>query len=116
MSYRQALEMALRAESTIFAISVSKGGFFGVEGTNKEADTVLKDMAKDTGGKTFFPFKVDELDDAFRQINQELRSQYNIGYYSTNTARDGSFRKIDIKAAERGFKLSHRKGYYAPNN
>ena len=114
-NYQQALEMALRAESTIFAISVSKGGFFGVEGS-KEGDTVLKDMAKETGGRVFFPFKLSELDDNFRKINQELRSQFSIGYYSTNTARDGSFRKIEIKSAERNLQLRHRKGYYAPNN
>jgi len=63
----------------------------------------------------FFPFKLSELDDNFRRINQELRSQFSIGYYSTNTVRDGSFRKIDIKASERGLQLRHRKGYYAPN-
>jgi Ca-activated chloride channel family protein len=115
MDYNDALEMALRAESTVFAISVSRGGFFGVEGSS-EGDTVLKDMARETGGKVFFPFKLAELDDAFRQINQELRSQFSLGYYSTNTARDGSYRKIEVRASERGLKLSHRKGYYAPNN
>lgn len=114
-TYQQALEMAIRAEATIFAISVSKGGFFGVEGS-KEGDTVLRDMARETGGRVFFPFKLSELDDNFRRINQELRSQFSIGYYSTNTVRDGSFRKIEIRAAERGLQLEHRRGYYAPNN
>ncbi|MDM7996113.1 MAG: VWA domain-containing protein [Acidobacteriota bacterium] len=114
-TYQQALEMALRAEATIFAISVSKGGFFGVE-ESREGDTVLRNMARETGGRVFFPFKLSELDDNFRRINQELRSQFSIGYYSTNTARDGSFRKIEIKAAERGLQLRHRRGYYAPNN
>ncbi len=115
LSLHQALEMALRAESTIFAISVSKGGFFGV-GSTKEGDNVLKDMAQQTGGKVFFPFKVEELDDAFRQINQELRSQYSVGYVSTNPQRDGSYRKIEIKVPERGLKLNYRKGYYAPSS
>ena len=114
-SYQQALEMALRAEATIFSISVSKGGFFGVE-ENKRGDAVLKDFARETGGRPFFPFKLEELDDAFRQINQELRSQYSIGYISTNSMRDGSYRKIDIKVSEKGLKLSHRKGYYAPTS
>ena len=115
LSLHQALEMALRAESTIFAISVSKGGFFGV-GSTKEGDNVLRDMAQQTGGKVFFPFKVEELDDAFRQINQELRSQYSVGYVSTNPQRDGSYRKIEIKVPERGLKLNYRKGYYAPSS
>jgi Ca-activated chloride channel homolog len=114
-TYQQALEMALRAEATIFAISVSKGGFFGVE-ENKRGDAVLKDFARETGGRPFFPFKLEELDDAFRQINQELRSQYSIGYISTNSTRDGSYRKIDIKVSEKGLRLSHRKGYYAPTS
>jgi Ca-activated chloride channel family protein len=112
-SFNEAMEMALRAEATIFSISVSKGGFFGV-GDSQEGDEVLKDMARETGGKTFFPFKVEDLDDAFRQINQELRSPYNLGYVSTNPRRDGSYRKIEIKVQEKGLKLNYRKGYYAP--
>lgn len=109
----EATEMALRAESLIFAISVSKGGFFGVGG-REEGDTVLKELSQKTGGRIFFPFKVEELEDAFRQINQELRSQYNIGYLSTNPARDGKYRKIEIKVPEGGLRLNYRKGYYAP--
>jgi len=114
-SLHQATEMALRAETLIFSISVSKGGFFGVGGT-KEGDTVLKEISQETGGRIFFPFKPDDLDDEFRQINQELRSQYNIGYLSTNAARDGSYRKVKIEIPERGLKLTYRKGYYAPSN
>jgi len=114
MSRRQAIEVALRAEATVFAISVSKGGFFGVGGS-KEGDAILTEITRETGGRIFFPFKIDELEDSFRQINQELRSQYNIGFLSTNTARDGKYRKIDIKVSEKGMKLNHRKGYYAPS-
>ena len=110
---REAMEMALRAEAAIYAISVSKGGFFGV-GDNREGDNTLKDMAEETGGKIFFPFKVEELFDAFRQISQELRSQYNLGYYSTNTIRDGKYRKLKVRVTERGLELNYRKGYYAP--
>jgi Ca-activated chloride channel homolog len=112
-TFKQAMEMALRAEATIFAISVSKGGFFGV-GNSQEGDNILKEMARETGGKVFFPFKVEELDESFRLINQELRSQYNIGYVSTNLQRDGKYRKIEIKVQDKGFKLNYRRGYYAP--
>ena len=115
VNLKQATEMALRAEAIIFAISVSQGGFFGTDG-GREGDTVLKEMSRETGGRIFFPFKVDELDDSFRQINQELRSQYNIGYLSTNPVRDGSYRKIEIKIQEGDLKLNYRKGYYAPKS
>jgi Ca-activated chloride channel family protein len=110
---RQATEMALRAEAMIFAISVSKGGFFGASG-DTEGDKVLEDLVKETGGRVFFPFKVEELYDNFRQIDQELRSQYSIGYTSTNSEKDGKYRKIEIKIEDGGFKLNYSKGYYAP--
>ncbi len=113
VTLKQATEMALLAEATTFAVSTSKGGFFGVGGSEK-GDDVLEDIAKETGGKIFFPFMIEDLEEAFRQINQELRSQYSIGYLSTNPLRDGSYRKIEIKVSEGGLKLSHRKGYYAP--
>lgn len=112
---QQATEMALRAETLIFAISLSKGGFFGVGG-NKEGDAILKELTQETGGRLFFPFKLDDLDEEFRQINQELRSQYNIGYLSSNASRDGSYRKVEIKIPEKGLKLNYRKGYYAPKS
>ncbi len=114
-TFDQAMEMALKAEATIFSISINRGGFFGV-GDTKNGDRVLKQLADETGGRAFFPFKVEELDDAFRQINQELRSQYNIGYLSSNTRRDGTYRKVEIKIGEKGLKLSYRRGYYAPTS
>jgi len=115
MNFDQALEVALKAEATIYSISVNRGGFFGV-GSTKDGDRVMKQLAEETGGRAFFPFKVEELDDAFRQINQELRSQYNIGYLSNNSNRDGTYRKVEIKIGEKGLKISYRKGYYAPNS
>lgn len=114
-SLRSATEMALRAEATIFSISVTKGGYFGV-GSDDEGDPILKDLAEETGGKKFSPFKIEDLDENFREINQELRSQYNIGYFSSNPVRDGSYRKIKIKVKEGGLKLRYRRGYYAPTN
>ncbi|NLT65822.1 MAG: VWA domain-containing protein [Acidobacteria bacterium] len=111
----QATEMALRAETTVFAVSISKGGFFGV-GDKSEGDSILKEIANATGGRIFFPFKVEELDEAFRQISQELRSQYSLGYVSNNPGKRGEYRKIEIKVQEKDLKLSYRKGYYAPTS
>jgi Ca-activated chloride channel homolog len=111
-----AIEMALRAEASIFSISTTRGGFFGVGEGTQRGEGNLKRLSEETGGKVFYPFKVEELADSFHQINQELRSQYNIGYISTNTARDGSYRKIEIRAQGRRMDLNHRQGYYAPSN
>ena len=112
-TFDAALEIALKAEATIFAISVSRGGFFGV-GQNKSGDRVLQQLAEETGGRVFFPFKVEDLEESFQQIGSELRSQYNLGYFSANTQRDGTYRKIEVKLAEKGLKTRYRKGYYAP--
>jgi Ca-activated chloride channel homolog len=114
ISLKQATEMALRSETIIFAISVNKGGFFGVGGEDKEGDSVLKEIANETGGRIFFPFKTEDLDEDFRQIDQELRSQYDIGFVSKNPVRDGSYRKLEVKVSGRNYKLRYRKGYYAP--
>lgn len=113
-TFEEALEMAVRAEAIVYTISTNRGGFFGVETSSKEGDRMLKKLAEETGGRTFAPFKVEELEDSFRQISQELRSQYNIGYFSSNASRDGSYRKIEVRVAEKDTKVSFRKGYYAP--
>jgi len=111
----QATEMALRAEAIIFAISVTRGGQFGVE-ENTKGDDNLKDLVEETGGQIFFPVQIEDLYENFQQINQELRSQYSIGYTSTNSENDGLYREIRIKVLEGGFKLNYRKGYYAPSS
>ena len=112
--FRRAVEMALRAECAIFSVSVSKGGFFGTGDDTRRGDNTLRNLARETGGKVFFPFKVEELEDAFSEINRELRSQYSIGFVSTNSRRDGSFRKLEIRVRERNMELNYRNGYYAP--
>jgi len=108
----QALEMALRAEAIIFAVNTTTGSLFGVGG-NSEGEETLKRLVQETGGRLFTPYK-EELYETFQKINQELRSQYSIGYTSTNADRDGRYRKIEIKVLEGGLKLNYRKGYYAP--
>ncbi len=112
-TFEQALEMALKAETTIFAISVNRGGFYGV-GSTKNGDKILQQLAEETGGRVFFPFKVEDLESAFQQISKELRSQYNIGYLSSNTLRDGTYRKVEVRIAEKGLRARFRRGYYAP--
>lgn len=114
-TFDQALEMALKSEATIFAISVNRGGFFGVGGS-REGDRTLQRLAEETGGRVFYPFKVEDLEDAFQQINKELRSQYNLGYFSSNKLRDGSYRKVEIKIEEKGLRVRFRRGYFAPSS
>lgn len=114
--FQQALEMAHRAEVTVYCISTNRGGLFGVGG-NREGDRALQQMAEETGGRLFFPFKKDDLEMAFQEINRELRSQYYVGYISSNGRKDGSYRTIQVKLEGRkGLNVRHRKGYFAPSS
>ncbi|MDQ1524184.1 MAG: Ca-activated chloride channel [Pyrinomonadaceae bacterium] len=116
----EAIEMAQRTETIVFAIS-TKSGFSsavpGVEaGTVKdEDDKKLDRLADATGGKAFFIGDRLELERAFTRVARELRGQYIVTYRPTNKKYDGSYRRIEVKlAAERdGLKVRTRRGYNA---
>jgi VWFA-related protein len=74
----------------------------------------LRELAENSGG-AFFDGNTD-LSDAFANVAKELASEYSIGYYSTNTNRDGKFRKIKIKLTKPGLVARTKKGYYAPKD
>ena len=73
-------------------------------------------MSEETGGRVFTVNKHHTLQDVFKEIQDEMRSQYSIGYRSTKPDRDGSFRKIEIKTADKDDVVQARKGYYATPN
>ena len=101
--------MAQRAEVTIYAISTSETAAPG------HGEKVLRRLAEGTGGRAFFPFKPDETGADFREIARELRSQYSLGYVSTNTAHDGTFRSISIEPLLKGLQVRAKPGYFAPS-
>jgi len=113
-SLESTLEMAQRADVAIFAISTNSSAFFGM--SSPKNDKVLKRLADETGGRAFFPLKIDELAQSFQDIAQELRSQYSLAYRSNNPNRDGAFRSIKIDTDRRDLRVRARKGYYAPKN
>lgn len=77
---------------------------------------VARQLSDATGGRTIVVRSENNLEQAFDQISEELRSQYTIGYYSSNTARDGTFRKIKMESTRKDIDLLTRRGYYAPKN
>src|SRR5271157_557337 len=105
----EALAMAQRAEVTIFAISTNATGLAG------HGDKILRRLAEQTGGRAFFPFKDSETVANFQEIARELRSQYSLGYISTNQARDGTFRRIAIEPLQKGLQVRAKPGYFAPS-
>lgn len=108
-SREEALSMAQKAEATIYAISTN---WTGVE---QRGDKVLSYLAKETGGEFFFNTQESEMETDFKRIANELRSQYSLAYVSTNSAHDGSFRKISIKADRKDVRVQAKSGYFAPS-
>lgn len=103
-----AIEEAQRAEVIVYTISTN------VSGTKSRGDKILEAIANATGGRAFFPFKIEEVSDAFSQIQEELRSQYAVSYKPADFSADGKYRSIDIEALNKKYKVRSRKGYFAP--
>jgi VWFA-related protein len=74
--------------------------------------TYLSQLSENSGGKVFDALKMEDLSSAFREIANELASQYSIGYYSTNQKHDGSFRKIEVRVNRPGLIARTKKGFY----
>ena len=77
-------------------------------------DKVMEKMAEATGGHAFFPFKIEDVSNAFAEIQDELRSQYAVAYKPADFQADGRYRTIDITADNKKYHVRARKGYYAP--
>jgi VWFA-related protein len=103
----EAIEMALRANAIVYTISTNFPG-----GGN--GDRILQRIADATGGRAFEPFQLTEVANAFAQIQDDLRSQYELSYRPENFVHDGRYRTIGISALHKGLKVRSRSGYYAP--
>ncbi len=106
----EAIEMALRADAIVYTISTNFGG----SGESDKHDKILDRIAEATGGRSFRPFQLSDVANAFSEIQDDLRSQYALSYHPANFAKDGRYRTIEIMANRKGLKVRSRSGYYAP--
>ncbi len=112
LKIKDAIEAAQKADAICYVLLIADRGFYGFGGYHGDAE--MKKLTQETGGRVIeVGNKIEKLRQAFDQISQELRSQYNAGYVPTNTARDGSFRKVEIKPKQGDYKIQARSGYYA---
>jgi VWFA-related protein len=107
---QDAIEAAQRTDTVVHILLVADPRFGGGN------ESVARKLTDETGGRTIVVRSEKNLEQAFDQISQELRSQYTLGYYSTNTARDGSYRKIKVDTTRKELDALARRGYYAPKN
>ncbi len=80
---------------------------------DSHGESLLKKLAEATGGRMLEVRGIDKLEAALDEISDELHHQYSLGYYPENKNWDGQFRKVQISASEKGYKIYARKGYYA---
>ena len=106
---RDAISAAQQAEVIVYVIMIADRAFFPA------GDSEMHKLTEQTGGRVIdVGDNEKKLRAAFDAISNELRSQYMIGYVPTNTALDGKYRKLDVKANQPEYKIQARKGYFAP--
>ena len=113
ISFDEVLELAKRSETAIFTIALR-----GAETQSKgfrEAEFVMRQLAQETGGRAFFPAKIDDLSGVYGEIADELASQYTLGYSSKNTKRDGAWRRLVVQVDRPNVTPRTKRGYYAPS-
>jgi Ca-activated chloride channel family protein len=109
-SLKQAIDEAIRAGVIVYAVGI--GDRYRSTAVQRATLDVL---ANQTGGRAYVPESYEDLAAAFKQVEDELRSQYLIAYEPSRVNRDGSFREITITLPSRpDVKIFHRKGYFAP--
>jgi VWFA-related protein len=120
----EAIEMAQRTNVVIYAISTSTQ-WIQLSQTDPskaanrkmhltEGGEILKDLSEETGGRAFYPYHVDDLNQSFQDIGDELRNQYTITYSPTNFVANGKYHRIKIEIPNHsGYQVRARRGYFA---
>jgi Ca-activated chloride channel family protein len=114
MPYEEVLDLAKRSETAVYTIGLRQE-YPGGRASFKEAEFVLKQLAQETGGRSFFPTSVNELPKIYEQISQELSTLYSVAYSSKNPLRNGAWRRIVVRIARPGHVARTRQGYYGPS-
>jgi len=109
----EAIEAAQKADAVVYSIDYADPSAYGPFGFGQVSDFALQRMSGETGGHVFKVDRKHTLDEVFKELQDEMRSQYAIAYTSTNTVKDGRFHRIEIRLSDKNLKVQARKGYYA---
>jgi len=124
-SFAELLRQAQQSNAVIYCIGLlgeeHPGGLFKIHGGgDKRASKILKDLAQATGGKAYFPKSLDQVEPICVAIARDIRNQYTLGYYPTNSKKDGTFRRVEIQLTNHEDRkhdiVRTRPGYYAPKD
>jgi VWFA-related protein len=103
-----AIKMCQRADTIVYSISTN------ISPSKDKGDDVLRAISEATGGQAFYPIKLEDVAVGFRNVEEELRSQYHLVYRPANLRMDGFFRTIYLQAIDPRYKVRAQKGYFAP--
>ncbi len=103
-----AIKECQRAETTVYAISTN------VSPSRDRGDDTLQKIADATGGRAYYPQRIEDMPNSFSQIQQELRSQYALSYKPADFVANGAFRTIYLFCLDRKYQVRSRTGYFAP--
>jgi VWFA-related protein len=103
-----AIKMCQRADTIVYSISTN------ISPSKDKGDDILKAISEATGGQAFYPIKLEDVAVGFRNVEEELRSQYHLVYRPANLKMDGSFRTIYLQAVDPRYKVRAQKGYFSP--
>ncbi|MBY0504093.1 MAG: VWA domain-containing protein [Bryobacteraceae bacterium] len=108
-----AIEAAQEYSATVFALRYTELRKGQWTARNKYGRSVMQRIANETGGLEFDAALDDHLREAFRQIADTLRTSYDLAYTSSQSERDGTFRKVKIRTKREGLRTRHKTGYFA---
>ena len=103
-----AIKMCQRADTIVYSISTN------VSPSRDKGDDILRQISDATGGQAFYPVKIEDVAQGFHNIEEELRSQYQLVYRPADFKQDGSFRTIYLQALDPRYHVRAQKGYFAP--
>ena len=114
IDYKEAVRAAEEAEALVYSIIIVP--IEASAGREIGGEHALIQLSEDTGGKYYYATSTAQLDDAFRQISDELRTQYLLAYYPSQRTSFSEFRRIDVKVTGApgsiAYRVRHRMGYY----
>lgn len=109
-----AAEAAQKSDVIIYSVAIIDRSFYWGQVMGFSGDSILKKYADETGGRVIEVNRAKDTGQAFQEIADELRTQYQLGYSPRNNKHDGTFRKIKVKVRGHDYKVQARRGYYAP--
>ncbi len=113
LTRNQAIEAAQKSDAVIYSIDYSDPRAYGPFGAGGGGEGELRKMSDETGGHVYKVDRKHSLDEVFKELQDEMRSQYSIGYTPLNDVKDGSYRHLEVRVANKDMKAQARKGYYA---